>query len=113
MELSLKQGRLQLNGDAPVAFRRARGYWVECVDGRIWLTVNGQAGDFLLSAGERLRIESNGLALVAGLPAGSLRLYREASWPEHSARLLWRRLLGARPGFKSSPVVVRAPLAGA
>lgn len=113
MWLSLKQGRLQLNGDAPVAFRRARGYWIECLDGRIWLTVNGQAGDFLLSAGERLRIESNGLALVAGLPAGSMRIYREAAWPEYSARLLWRRLLGGPPGPESSPEVVRAPLAGA
>lgn len=95
MWLSLKQSRLQLNGDSPVTFRRARGYWVECVDGRIWLTVTGQAGDFLLSAGERLRIESNGLALVAGLPGGTLRLYREASWPLRSARVLWSRLRGA------------------
>lgn len=113
MWISLKQGRVQLNGDVPVAFRRARGYWIECVDGRLWLTVNGQAGDFLLQAGERLRIESNGLALVAGLPAGSLRLYREAAWPERSVRLLWRRLLGARHRPESSPELVRTPLAGA
>lgn len=109
MWLSLKQGRLQLSGDTPVAFRRARGYWVECIDGRIWLTVTGQAGDFLLSAGERLRIESNGLALVAGLPAGSLRLYREASWPERSARVVWQRLSRS----ESSPSDIRVPLAGA
>jgi hypothetical protein len=113
MWLSLKQGRLQLNGDVPLVFRRARGYWIECVDGRIWLTVTGQPGDFLLGAGERLRIESNGLALVAGLPAGSLCLYREAAWPLRSARLLWRRLRGVRPVPESSPAAVRAPMTGA
>lgn len=25
------------------------------------------------------------------LPSGTMRLYREASWLEHSARLVWRR----------------------
>lgn len=113
MWLSLKQGRLQLNGDVPVAFRNARGYWVECVDGRLWLTVTGQPGDFLLGAGERLRIESKGLALVAGLPAGTLCLYREAAWPLRSAGWLWRRLSGVRFWPRRSPGAVRAPLAGA
>lgn len=94
MWISLRQGRVQLNGDVPVTFRGARGYWIECVDGRIWLTITGQAGDFLLGAGERLRIESDGLALVAGLPAGTLRLYCEPAWPLRSASVLWARLRG-------------------
>ena len=113
MWISLKQGRLQLNGDSPLAFRQARGYTIECVEGRLWLTITGQAGDFLLGAGERLRIDSNGLALVAGFPAGTLRLTREASWPLRSASLLLQRLLGARLWPEPSPGVVRVPLAGA
>lgn len=112
MWISLRQGRVQLNGDVPVTFRCARGYWIECVDGRLWLTITGQAGDFLLGAGERLRIESDGLALVAGLPAGTLRLYREPAWPLRSARLLWQRL-GTRGRRQSAPREVRVPLAGA
>lgn len=96
MWLSLRQGRLQLNGDSPLAFRQARGYWVECVEGRLWLTVTGQPGDFLLDAGQRVRIASNGLALVAGLPAGTLRLYREPAWPLRSVSRLLQGLRGWR-----------------
>ncbi|QBK03891.1 DUF2917 domain-containing protein [Hylemonella gracilis] len=81
MWLSLGQGRLQLDGDTPVAFRRARGCWIECTQGRLWITVTGQPGDIFLAPGERVRIVSNGLALVSGFPSGTVSLVHEASWP--------------------------------
>ena len=43
----------------------------------VWLTIEGQPGDFLLASGQRLHIKSNGLALVQGLPTGSVRLVSE------------------------------------
>ena len=61
-----------------LAFRGAREVHLECTEGVVWLTVEGQPGDFLLTRGERLGIESNGLALVQGLPSGSVRMVSEA-----------------------------------
>jgi hypothetical protein len=90
MWLSLGQGRLQLDGDSPVVFRHAQGCWVECVEGRLWLTVTGQPGDHFLVPGERVRIVSNGLALVSGFPSGTAYLYREAPWP--MLRAVWALL---------------------
>lgn len=111
MWLSLKQGSLQLDGDAPLAFRQARGYWVCCVDGQLWLTIAGQPGDHLLAAGDRVRIDSNGLALISGLPTGTLRLYREASWPLRSAHWLLQAWRGFRPRPAARQRLARVPLA--
>jgi hypothetical protein len=68
-----------LTGGKQFAFRDARGVYLECTEGMVWLTVEGQPGDFLLARGERLRIESKGLALIQGLPFGSVRLVSEAT----------------------------------
>ncbi|MBI3525439.1 MAG: DUF2917 domain-containing protein [Betaproteobacteria bacterium] len=80
MRLSLKNGVIQLAEGRLLTFRGARNIHLECTAGMVWLTVEGQAGDFLLTKGERLRIESNGLALVEGSPAGSIRLVSGAPW---------------------------------
>lgn len=74
MRISLKNGVIQLAGGKPLAFRGACGILLECTEGVVWLTVEGQIGDFLLAKGERLRIESNGLVLVEGMPSGAIRL---------------------------------------
>jgi hypothetical protein len=81
MRVSLRNGAIQLAAREPLAFRGARGVHLECADGMVWLTVEGQSGDFLLAKGQQLRIESNGLALVEGFPSGAIRLASEASWP--------------------------------
>lgn len=69
---------LRHEGGAPVAFRGAKGAVVECLSGRLWVTIAGQPGDFLLAAGERLHVDSDGLGLVEGLPVGELRLVAAA-----------------------------------
>lgn len=79
MKISPGNMLFQLARKKQFAFRDARGVYVECVCGTVWITVEGQAGDFLLSKGERLCIESNGLALVQGLPSGSIRLVNVAN----------------------------------
>jgi len=78
MQMSQENRIFQLDGKKQFAFRQAQGIYLECTEGKIWLTVEGQPGDFLLAKGERVRIESNGLALVQGLPSGSIRLVNEA-----------------------------------
>jgi hypothetical protein len=74
MKMSLSNLVLQLVDKKQFSFRDAKGVYLECTAGMVWLTVEGQSGDFLLSQGERMRIDSNGHALVEGLPSGSFRL---------------------------------------
>lgn len=106
MWVSLRNGLIKLSENQPLAFRGARGMQVECTEGRVWLTIEGQAGDFFLTPGESLRIESNGLALIEGLPLGTVRLLRHTPWPIRSANRLLRALYGRRTG---GPAQASAP----
>lgn len=80
MKMSLRNVVIQLADGKPLAFQGARGVHLECTAGRVWLTLEGQAGDFVLAEGGRLRIEGNGLALVEGAPTGAIRLVGAAHW---------------------------------
>lgn len=80
--MSLEDGIVQLVEAEPLAFRAARNCRLECTAGRVWLTVEGQAGDFLIAQGDRVHIESDGLALVEGMPSGAIRFISDAPWPE-------------------------------
>lgn len=93
MRMSLANGVIQVIEGEPLAFRAARNYWLECAVGRVWLTVEGQAGDFLIAQGERVRIESNGLALVEGMPFGAIRLVSDAPWANRRASRCGRPFL--------------------
>jgi Protein of unknown function (DUF2917) len=74
MRLAIEHCAVQLDGNALLAMRGARGARVECVAGTVWLTIAGQNGDFFLRPGDRLLIESNGLVVAEGLPQGALRV---------------------------------------
>lgn len=78
MLMPLKNIVIKLAEGKQLAFRDGREVYLECIEGVVWLTVEGQPGDFLLAKGERLRIESNGLALVQGLPSGAVLMVSEA-----------------------------------
>ena len=88
MRRSPRNESIRLAADRPLAFRGARGFHLECTEGRVWLTVEGQGGDFFLARGERLCIESDGLALVEGSPSGTIRLLSGAPWTKLLAN--WR-----------------------
>jgi hypothetical protein len=79
MPIPLKNTAIELPNGKLLAFRGALGIRLTCTEGRVWLTVEGQPGDFLLAKGEHLRIESNGLALVQGFPSGIVRMVGEKS----------------------------------
>ncbi len=74
MIMLLRNMVIQLAEGKKLAFRGARDVRLECTEGPVWLTVEGQSDDFLLSKGERLRIEDDGLVLIQGLPSGSVQL---------------------------------------
>jgi len=79
MLVSLANMEIQLVDGKNLAFRDARDIHLECNEGMAWLTVEGQPGDFLPAKGECMRIESNGLALIQGLPYASVRLVSMAT----------------------------------
>ncbi len=91
MRRSSRNESIRLAADRPLAFRGARGFHLECTEGRVWLTVEGQSGDFFLAGGERLGIESDGLALVEGFPSGTVRLLSGAHWTRLLASWCKRR----------------------
>lgn len=115
MWISLRNSVVQLEENRPVSFRDACGTSLHCVSGMVWVTIAGQPGDFLLHAGEHLQIESSGLAVVEGMPAGAITLHAATPWPirganlilrplVHSAyRLLARPVRGARPAGRARP----------
>lgn len=96
MRMLSSNGTIQLDEWSPLAFRDARGLRVECTHGRIWVTVEGQAGDFFLVAGEAILIGSAGLVLIEGVPRGNVRLVAEAPWPIRWAGRMLRRLYNRR-----------------
>lgn len=91
MELTLRNGTIPLADGRLLTIRGARGVEVECTEGKVWLTIEGQPGDIVLGAGDRARIDSNGLALAEGLPSGAVRLLRPLSRLERAWQTLrWR-----------------------
>lgn len=59
--------RITLERRAIVAFRAQRGVVIECLDGELWLTADGLAGDHLLAAGERLELGGHRQIVVSAL----------------------------------------------
>ena len=87
MQIALSNIVIELAEGRKIAFRGARNVNLECTEGRIWLTVEGQADDYLLAKGERLHILSNGLTLIQGMPSGSAHLVGEEPKPSHERNL--------------------------
>lgn len=90
MQISMGVIVIQLAEKKILAFRGARDIDLQCTEGMVWLTVEGQSCDFILAKGEQLHMESNGLALVQGVPSGSVQMVNMAS---NSIRQKSRRLL--------------------
>ncbi len=89
MRISLRNMVIQLTERKMMAIRDARDTEIECTEGIVWLTIEGQPGDFLLAQGENLRIESNGLALIQGMPYGLVKLFRATSSSRQVNRFAW------------------------
>ena len=80
MRMSLGNGIIKLAKGRPVAFRGARNVHLECTEGLVWLTLEGEPDDYFLAKGERVRVKGGGLALIEGYPSGAIRLAGAASW---------------------------------
>lgn len=102
MDLDLYRSELMLADGVPVRLSAAKGVCVLCTAGTLWLTVEGEAGDIILRAGEMHRVRGNGLALLEGM-AGNARVCFKKN--AHSWRVLtgwlWQRL---RSVLRATPV---------
>ena len=99
MQISLGDLVIHLSRGKMLAFRGARNIGLHCTDGTVWLTVEGKPDDLVLTKGERLLIESNGLALIQGLPSGSVQLVLGSTRKRRRATNRLAKLL--RPRIKS------------
>jgi hypothetical protein len=50
-----------------LALSHAQGVVVDCLDGEIWITADGEAGDLILGAGERARLAGSTHVIVSAL----------------------------------------------
>ena len=77
-----------------VSLADAAGVQVVCLQGRLWLTLEGDARDITLGAGDAHTIERNGLTLVTAFEPS--RLSVRAQWDRRYARWpRWLRLLAS------------------
>jgi hypothetical protein len=59
---------------APVSLSKTKGRTVTCVEGCLWLTVEGDPVDHILSAGQSLSLADRGSVVLSPLPKGSYLL---------------------------------------
>jgi hypothetical protein len=102
MNLDPYHSELCLTPNMPIRLLSARGVHIVCTAGVLWLTVEGEAGDIILKAGESHVVRGSGLALLEAIGSGQVRFERVAP------PMLWlARLLG---GLRQLPAGERRPL---
>lgn len=83
MRLQPENAILVLWKNLPLRLAGARGATIRCDSGIVWLTIDGEPGDFFLTAGESHTLASNGLALIEAIESGTIRIVL----PRPSSRL--------------------------
>ena len=73
MDLDLYKSELCLTDNAPIRLLSARGVRITCTAGLVWLTVEGEAGDILLAAGQSHVVRGGGLGLLEAIGSGRVR----------------------------------------
>jgi hypothetical protein len=94
MTLDPCNSQICLTENRPLRLLSARGVRIGCTAGIAWLTVAGEAGDILLTAGESHLVRSNGLALVEAIGTARVQIEQPLrSWPTlwRAACNCWRR----------------------
>ncbi len=95
MDFDLCGSEICLAENAPIRLQSARGVRVTCTAGVVWLTVEGEAGDIFLRAGQVYVVRGRGLALLEAIEHGRVRFAREPSSLRSWLRSRGQRLLRA------------------
>ena len=98
MEANLTQASVCLEPRRGMALTDAAGVEMECLTGRVWLTMEGDSRDIVLASGAAHTIERNGLTLInasePSLVHVRLPLAQPAAWKRWLARV-WEWLASA------------------
>ena len=70
--MNTKMERYTLARREPMALEHASGFYIECVEGEIWITAEGAAGDMILAAGRHLRLENHSKVVISALRSSVL-----------------------------------------
>jgi hypothetical protein len=93
METSLSHSLLRLAAEEMLSVESPVGRCVMVFQGKVWITQEGDLGDYLVSAGESFTFDRRGLALIEALEPTSLVMLvepnqgsesvgYEAAWPQ-------------------------------
>jgi Protein of unknown function (DUF2917) len=66
---------LKLQANQVVTIRRAQGACLQCVRGSVWVTLENDPLDFVLSPGERVCINAPGRMVIEGLEPSEIALH--------------------------------------
>lgn len=58
---------LQLAYDAAVSMRNAKGVRISCLEGALWITLDGDPADTIVEPGQSFRVDRAGTAVVLAL----------------------------------------------
>jgi len=54
--------------------RRGKGRHLYCTSGRLWVTLEKEAGDHILEANQSLTIDENGRVVISALGSGAFKV---------------------------------------
>lgn len=100
MNIRLRHAPICLPKGQAALLDDARGAWVRCRGGSVWVTQEGDRRDVVLEPGDDILIERDGMAVVTALTDASVDV-RPA--PHHAGRLDawrpgWRKMLAGATG---------------
>jgi hypothetical protein len=82
-----------LNKGEATSVATGPGMTLRVTRGQVWLTRDGDRTDYVLSAGEAMKLEANGYVVVYGLTKSSIQITTPARapgvWSGFFARLSW------------------------
>lgn len=89
MRIELKNTIFKVADENRVSLSNAHNVQIKCLEGKVWLTVDGMANDFVLTAGEHIQIKGNGLALLQGVPLATIQLSQCNSKSKYQSQTLF------------------------
>lgn len=86
VEFNPENGPIHLEGEQYLRMKKARGWVIRALNGRVWITQDWDLRDIVLEAGQSFTLDRDSDALIWPLDKGEVRLERE------SGRALQRRV---------------------
>ena len=57
-----------------VSMEGSKGRKLACTNGRLWVTIEHDAGDYILEADQSLEIDEKGLVVISALDSGAFKV---------------------------------------